>query len=158
MVTMLLFLLLLLSLPPALSWFPHKDNIPDYCSHHPHMLSREIPPLSPSEKARIHQLLQVQVVIRHGARTPYMKYSCWNDYNIEWDNCNVTELMHTSSSPEEGATTANNWLFRKVYDGSPNFLGATARPDSCWRMGSNKSQQMVSSYAELTLDQTNLTF
>jgi hypothetical protein len=123
MVTMLLFLLLLLSLPPALSWFPHKDNIPDYCSHHPHMLSREIPPLSPSEKARIHQLLQVQVVIRHGARTPYMKYSCWNHYNIEWDNCNVTELMHTSSSQEEGATPANNWLFRKVYDGSPNFLG-----------------------------------
>lgn len=100
----------------ANAWFP-KDY-PDYCSKD--MTVRNIPSLTANEKQQVERLLQVQVVIRHGARTPFMKYTCWNDYNIQWDNCNVTEVMFTSSSPHD---TSANWLFRKLYDGSPNLLG-----------------------------------
>ena len=98
------------------AWFP--TTYPDYCSRD--MSTREIPPLTTQEQQQIDQLLQAQVLIRHGARTPYMKYSCWKDYDLHWDNCNVTEVMYTSPSLYE---TSTQWLFRKLYDGSPNFLG-----------------------------------
>jgi hypothetical protein len=88
------------------------------------MRTRDIPPLSTQEQQQIDQLLQVQVVIRHGARTPYMKYSCWKEYDIHWDHCNVTEVMYTSPSSFE---TSTNWLFRKLYDGSPNSLGGNCK-------------------------------
>lgn len=108
------------SLAEGEAWFP--TELPDYCSGD--MSAREIPLLTPQEQEQIDKLLQVQVVIRHGARTPYMKYSCWKEYNIPWDNCNVTEVMYTSPSPYESST---NWLFRKKYDGSPNSLGGSCK-------------------------------
>ena len=64
----------------------------------------------------------IQVVIRHGARTPAHKHACWSGYNVTWNNCNVTQLMLASPSYNSLQRPAK-WLFRKLYDGSPNYLG-----------------------------------
>ena len=90
-----------------------------YCSKD--MPVRDIPPLSEFESSFVGNLKQVQVLIRHGARTPYSKFLCWKDYNLEWKHCNVTDLMMTSLSPHD--ILHSPWLFRKVYDGSENLLG-----------------------------------
>ena len=38
------------------------------------------------------ELLQVQMIIRHGARTPCNTGVCWQGYNTTW-NCKVYEIM-----------------------------------------------------------------
>eukprot|EP00600_Ochromonadales_sp_CCMP1393_P010783 CAMPEP_0175005836 /NCGR_PEP_ID=MMETSP0005-20121125/5522_1 /TAXON_ID=420556 /ORGANISM="Ochromonas sp., Strain CCMP1393" /LENGTH=485 /DNA_ID=CAMNT_0016261101 /DNA_START=82 /DNA_END=1539 /DNA_ORIENTATION=- len=86
------------------------------------MDSRYIPPLTSDELTQVTEMKQLQVMIRHGARTPYALYSCWNNYNVTWNNCNVTELMLASPSYNSENRPAT-WLFRKLYDGSPNYLG-----------------------------------
>ncbi len=99
-------------------WFPAE--YPSYCTKD--VSAREIPPLTVEQSAKVSSLKQLQVMIRHGARTPYQKYTCWNDYDISWNNCNVTELMLPSPS-YTSQVRPSTWLFRKVFDGSDNFLG-----------------------------------
>ena len=60
-------------------------------------------------------------MIRHGARTPYDALECWNGYDVVWNDCNVTELMLPSES-DSGLVPDAPWLFRKLYDGSPDKL------------------------------------
>ncbi len=100
------------------AYFP--STVPAYCNHDPASV-RTIPPLNSSQLALVSNLEQVQVLIRHGARTPYTNYQCWNGYNIVWNNCNVTELMLASPSLTDPNRPAP-WLFRKLYDGSPNYF------------------------------------
>lgn len=110
--------LCMLLLPIVYGWFP--SIYPEYCSKN--MRKRYIEPLTSSQLSNVLDLKQVQVIIRHGARTPYSLHSCWNNYSVTWNNCNVTELMLASpsySSPNRSAS----WLFRKLYDGSENYLG-----------------------------------
>lgn len=102
----------------SLAWYP--STMPDYCSKD--ISTKSIPPLSADELALVEELKQVQVMIRHGARTPYALFSCWKDYDVSWNNCNVTELMIASPSMTDPAKPGN-WLYRKVYDGSLNYLG-----------------------------------
>lgn len=99
----------------AIAFMPTET--PDYCSHD--MNSREIAPLNTSRTNL--ELIQVQTVVRHGARTPYGSFYCWENYEVPW-NCNVTELM-VANPHVEGLNVQENWLFRKLYDGSPNALG-----------------------------------
>jgi hypothetical protein len=108
----------LLHLHVAAAFFPSKP--PDYCYHN--FTERKIPPLSASQKSLVSELIQVQTVLRHGARTPYTKYQCWANYDIPWDNCNVTELMLASNS-YTAEQRAAPWLFRKLYDGSATYYG-----------------------------------
>jgi len=110
----------LLVLLPVLAnaWFP--SAYPEYCSQN--MDDRDIPPLSSAESDQVTELKQVQVMIRHGARTPYSYFSCWKDYDVTWNNCNVSELMLASPSYTQ-EDRPSTWLFRKLYDGSPNALG-----------------------------------
>jgi hypothetical protein len=64
----------------------------------------------------------MQIVHRHGARTPYDQFSCWKGYDIEWIDCNVTELMIPSPS-SKAQNRPSPWLFRKLYDAGDNLLG-----------------------------------
>lgn len=100
------------------AWSP--SYYPDYCLKD--VSQRKIPPLTAEQQSQVASLEQVQVLIRHGARTPYMKYQCWENYSVAWNNCNVTELMLASSSYTSPNRQAP-WLFRKLYDGSANALG-----------------------------------
>lgn len=111
------FFVKLLMIAAALSWKPAK--IPDYCSRDKHF-RHKIPQLSEAENQRVGLLKQVQVMLRHGARTPYSQFSCWEDYDIPWNNCNVTQLSYVSSTVKE---KKHPLLFRKLYDGSENLLG-----------------------------------
>jgi 2-phosphoxylose phosphatase len=104
----------------------YELKIPDYCSKD--MSERAIPPLDPESSTGM-RLKQVQVLIRHGARTPYTAHVCWKGYNIQWNNCNVSEIMEASPSrftspvSEDGHGDGPYWRFRKVYDAYPNQLG-----------------------------------
>jgi 2-phosphoxylose phosphatase len=96
---------------------------PDYCSHD--MQTRRIPDLAKVEHEKVEELKQVQVVIRHGARTPYSSHPCWKGYDIKWSECSVSEYMF--SAPTGLTADAEGWFFRKVYDGSPNELGGNCQ-------------------------------
>lgn len=109
---------LLLNAPSSFAWFPSTP--PAYCSKD--VATKNIPPLTASELTQVTELKQVQVMIRHGARTPYALFSCWKDYDVIWNNCNVTELMLESPSMTSPNRPAQ-WLYRKLYDGSLNYLG-----------------------------------
>jgi hypothetical protein len=102
----------------AHGWLPSTP--PAYCSKD--IASKQVPPLAADELAQVVELKQVQVMIRHGARTPYALFPCWKDYDVSWNNCNVTELMIESPSMTAPNRPAE-WLFRKLYDGSANYLG-----------------------------------
>ena len=82
----------------------------------------EIPPLTEFQREKVDRILQVQALIRHGARAPYAKFSCWKDYNISWSSCNVTEIVSPMSDWHE-KNRYSLLQFRKLYDGSPNILG-----------------------------------
>ena len=114
--------------PPASGngFFPHIT--PEYCSRD--MSSRSIEPLSSSSSSStsqddddevVDQLIQVQAIFRHGARTPWKNHKCWRNYNISWDNCNVFELNLPQLNDESAVDS--NVYFRKVYDASPNQFG-----------------------------------
>jgi acid phosphatase len=72
--------------------------------------------------SQVKKLKQVQVLIRHGARTIENIEKCWINYNITWNNCNSTTLQIPSNS-YTSSNIPKKWLFRKLYDGSPNDLG-----------------------------------
>ncbi|CAM9911264.1 unnamed protein product [Choristocarpus tenellus] len=104
---------------------------PEYCSKD--MDLNAIPALSESLNASFNtsltendvELLQVQVLIRHGARTPWGPILCWDGYDHTWD-CNVTEVV--APSPGAGSPPENLLgLFQKTYDAYPsnNLLGGT---------------------------------
>lgn len=99
------------------AYFPSFEV--EYCHHN--FDTRNIPELEASEKAQVKSLEQVQVVVRHGARTPWKAYQCWEGYSVTWTDCNVTELMLESPSYTSQSRPAT-WLFRKIYNGSPNYL------------------------------------
>jgi hypothetical protein len=116
--TIILLLFLLNDRNFAYSYLPTYD-IP-YCSHddqNPN--ARAIPPLTASQRVRVDSLEQVQIVFRHGARSlAITSCKCWDNYQ-PWNHCNVSELMTETTTKSPSVP----WYYRKVYDGSPNFLG-----------------------------------
>merc|ERR1719183_1011935 len=64
---------------------------PQYC--HTNLNDFSIPKLKGNTKDL--RLLQVQAVIRHGARTPAHD-NCWDGYDTSWD-CAVSQLESTFS-------------------------------------------------------------
>eukprot|EP00808_Paulinella_micropora_P023984 g29759.t1 len=98
---------------PTLWWVTSAEqSYPEYCSKPADMEARGIPPLSPTALAMGPQILQAQVLIRHGARTPFAAYTCWHGYGEKWD-CDTYMLI--AQLPGETRAQAS-WLFRKVYD------------------------------------------
>lgn len=113
-------LLVVLSCVSVAVWGYFPSYSVPYCNHN--FNTRKIPPLDANQASLVKSLQQVQVVVRHGARTPYKKYQCWANYDVIWNNCNVTELMLESPSYSSQNRPAT-WLFRKIYNASPNYLG-----------------------------------
>jgi len=102
----------------------YPPSPPAYCTND--INTRDIPPLTESQAAQVSSLIQVQNVIRHGARTLANAPFCWMNYDISWNDCNVTDMMLTSESYSSQNIPAN-WMFRKLYDGSPNDLGGNCQ-------------------------------
>lgn len=102
--------------------------VPAYCSEDSvnisssHIPTKSIPPLSAFELSQVGSLNQVQLILRHGSRTPYSAHACWENYDVEWNNCGVTTLMEASPSYTD-PDRPYSWLYRKLYDGSDNYLG-----------------------------------
>ncbi|CAM9297229.1 unnamed protein product [Discosporangium mesarthrocarpum] len=82
------------------------------------------------------QLLQAQVIIRHGARAPCSSLECWPGQSVRWD-CNVTEIVTPKSSTAEvpGSHTAGR--FEKKYDAlhGGNTLGGTCQAGQLLQRG-----------------------
>ena len=126
------------------TWKP--SFYPEYCSEDGTLNdisseNRAIPPLSTTELNMIEELKQVQVMIRHGARTPYAKLSCWKDYDIDWNNCKPTELVLPSPSRTSNERMAP-WLFRKLYDAFPDLLGGNCYTGQLILEGFNQEAEL----------------
>eukprot|EP01039_Chlorochromonas_danica_P008062 gene8062-8892_t len=147
---MIFVVTLFLLLVQTEAWFP--SYYPQYCTKD--LSKRKIPPLTASQLTLVKELEQVQVIVRHGARTPYAKFSCWKDYDVTWNNCNVTELMLASPSMTDESRPAP-WLFRKLYDGSPNFLGGNCFTGQLLSDGYTQEEAVGSSLLEAYLQNSN---
>ncbi len=105
---------------------PYDDL--EYCGHDNSV--RKIPPLADSLKdfdlslsIEDVNMLQVQVFLRHGARTPISNLgagldpnNCWENYNETWD-CNAASLIQPSIDRNDELLLKDKQtaLFRKVY-------------------------------------------
>mmetsp|Transcript_2944 Transcript_2944/g.7196 ORF Transcript_2944/g.7196 Transcript_2944/m.7196 type:complete len:426 (-) Transcript_2944:25-1302(-) len=118
------FILLVVALATA-DHVLFQDSLPPYCGRDP---SKDNGALE--EESRVlydndMELIQVQVVIRHGDRTSWSGLPCWKSDNATWD-CTTTDASVPVSSfdnhfPKHGAT-----LFRRV-----NIKGREVLPGTC---------------------------
>ena len=97
------------------------DPLPAYCNADYESVA--IAPMSDSEMLQVTSLKQVLVMIRHGSRTPYAAgMACWEDYDVQWSDCNVTDLVLPSPALYNYSSQARpeRWLFRLIYDAFPD--------------------------------------
>ncbi|KAF0692579.1 Aste57867_16391 [Aphanomyces stellatus] len=85
-----------------------------YCSKH--IENNAIQRLATPDK---YTLLQVQVIMRHGARTLASRSSCWAGYNVTW-TCNAR--MHVAPHLD-GDTTAHHVYDNKYVEGETVLKG-----------------------------------
>ncbi|RHY48103.1 hypothetical protein DYB38_010200 [Aphanomyces astaci] len=97
----------------------NANAYPAYCAKD--MSANKIQPLEPST-ARTLQLVQVQVVVRHGARTPWSGKKCWDGYDEEW-NCSIRELQRPEIVGNK--TWAASREFEKIYTRGDNTFRGT---------------------------------
>ncbi|EQC31670.1 hypothetical protein SDRG_10835 [Saprolegnia diclina VS20] len=94
---------------------------PRYCAKD--MAMAAIQPVADPQAASM-TLVHVQMMVRHGARTPFSDGKCWDGYNESW-TCNirdqVTPVLHAQSS---GASPT--LVFDKTY-----VAGSNAYPGNC---------------------------
>ena len=99
-----------------------KRLYPQYCSVSSEMNRRFIPPLTDSSVQKF-QLLQVTILIRHGARTPHTFENCWEGYSTQWD---CADTMTTLMAPAATAdSSGQRFLFEKKYDAHRNVLNGS---------------------------------
>lgn len=149
----------------ALAWFValavvesafFPDPLPAYCNAD--YASTAIDPLTEAELSQVSELKQVLVMIRHGSRTPYAAgLACWEDYNIQWKNCNVTDLVLPSDALYNYTSQSrpDPWLFRLIYDAWPDELGGNCMTGQLMHEG--YMQEMANGIAlrAAYLNQTN---
>ena len=88
---------------------------PDYCSES--MASNAVPALAGGDASlAAFTLQQVQVVIRHGARLPYKKQYCWQDFDQQPWACDLFELRTDVLKEDVRPSMPVKRLFRDVYD------------------------------------------
>lgn len=112
------------------------NPLPAYCNSD--YSNVEIESLSSDELGQVSELKQVLVMIRHGSRTPYAAgLACWEDYDVQWNNCNVTDLVLPSDALYNYSSQARPepWLFRLVYDAWPDELGGNCMTGQLMREG-----------------------
>ena len=128
------------------------NPLPEYCNADG--LS-EISPMSASEISKVSSLKQVLVMIRHGSRTPYAAgMSCWEGYDVQWNDCNVTELMLPSPALYNYSSEARpeKWLFRLIYDAFPDELGGNCMTGQLVHQGFVQEEANGRALAELYLN------
>ena len=104
------------------------SEIPSYCAHHITKANRGIPTLNSNESSLVSELAQVQVLMRHGARTPYTSLACWQGYDIQWTGCRVHTLEAPSIASEKDYSFSPSPIqFRKMYDDGVNLLPGTCQ-------------------------------
>lgn len=118
---MLKLMLMCILIAEVSAYLPKSGDI-DYCSLNIDS-ERRVQELTETEARMISSLQQVQVLMRHGARTPYTGYKCWRGYNISWSNCEV----HVVEGPSIHDLKPLTWQFRKIYDGANNVLGGNCQ-------------------------------
>ncbi|CAK4703543.1 hypothetical protein LEN26_010443 [Aphanomyces euteiches] len=94
-----------------------RADYPAYCAKD--MNANRVQPL----KATNVQLIQVQVVVRHGARTPWSGSQCWDGYNEEW-NCNIHEIQRPELKSDKEPLIVSR-EFEKIYTKGDNILAGT---------------------------------
>lgn len=141
-----LFVSLSLLIFQVSAYFP--SYYPEYCLKD--LTKRDIPSLTSDQLSKVGNLLQVQGLLRHGARTPYDKVACWDDYDVEWNDCGVSEL----SIPTNNVNAASNikWVANKLYDGSPNKLGGNCMTGQLISEGYSQEDSVGSSLNKAYLD------
>ncbi|KAF0686969.1 Aste57867_21261 [Aphanomyces stellatus] len=87
---------------------------PAYCGKD--MNLNTIQPLK--DDARAAQLVQVQLVVRHGARAPCFADKCWKEYDEEW-NCNAREIVRPQFGRADEAL--DTLEFSKVFTAAHNI-------------------------------------
>lgn len=85
---------------------------PSYCGE-----DRPIPPLDASIPVT---LMQAQVIVRHGDRTPAFNHMCWVDNTAVWE-CDMSQLQLSSVTPWE-TTASPTRLYRKVFQPGAEVL------------------------------------
>lgn len=108
------------------TWRFRDKHYPAYCSSPKNMEERTLPPLDLELPGM--RILQVITVHRHGARTPWTAYDCWDGYKedpaqSQWD-CSLTSVMALPKKKEKELNNGN-FLFEKVYDGLRSDLTLT---------------------------------
>lgn len=127
------------------AFFP--STYPEYCLKD--LTKRDIPSLTTDQLSKVGKLVQVQALLRHGARTPYDKLSCWDDYDVEWNDCGVSEL---SIPTNNGGTSDIKWLANKQYNGSPNKLGGNCMTGQLISEGYSQEDSIGTSLNKAYLD------
>ncbi|OQR91851.1 hypothetical protein ACHHYP_04309 [Achlya hypogyna] len=98
----------------------HLDSrgYPRYCGKD--MATSKIRPVQ-DPRATSMELVHVQLLVRHGARTPYSWQKCWNGYSEAW-NCSLRDRMAPVLHAPEAVPS--NMTFDKIYtDGQNVFKG-----------------------------------
>uniref|UniRef100_A0A6S9KUC0 Acid phosphatase n=1 Tax=Heterosigma akashiwo TaxID=2829 RepID=A0A6S9KUC0_HETAK len=98
-----------------------ETGYPAYCSKNPD--TRQIPPIDQA-LADDFELIQVQIVIRHGARTTWGDHNCWDGYTADWD-CQAINVMIPVLEGADGVIPPIQ--YRKLYDSADGTMGAGGR-------------------------------
>ena len=138
----------------ATSFMPNP--LPAYCNSD--YSSYSIAPMTTDEINQVSRIKQLQVMIRHGSRTPYAAgLACWEGYDVQWSNCNVTELMLPSDALYNYSSQSRpeKWLFRLIYDAWPNELGGNCMTGQLMHEGYLQEEANGAALAELYLNNPN---
>ena len=106
-------LIILLNTQTTQSSYSKYQHYPKYCSKPSEMHKRSIPPLETSYLNT--QLLQVNTIIRHGARTPWSNSRCWDDVEFNWD-CELQTVLGPPINKDNVYGVKPHFLFDKNYD------------------------------------------
>lgn len=135
------------------------DPLPAYCNADYESVA--IAPMSDSEMLQVTSLKQVLVMIRHGSRTPYAAgMACWEDYDVQWSDCNVTDLVLPSPALYNYSSQARpeRWLFRLIYDAFPDQLGGNCMTGQLMHEGYLQEEANGKALADLYLNNANSSF
>ncbi|OQS05376.1 hypothetical protein THRCLA_02480 [Thraustotheca clavata] len=138
----------------ATSSFYDGWKLPDYCMDTYSMAERNaIPPVYSERKL---ELLQAQVIARHGARAPYYAVFCWDTapspVSITW-NCTANQVW--SQDMDAGNRRGYGRLYRKQYIHGRNVLNGTCPVGGLLPVGREQHRQNGAYDFELNIHGNN---
>ncbi|ETV65934.1 hypothetical protein, variant [Aphanomyces astaci] len=111
--------------PLALASTYDEWDLPNYCMATDTMDKVAIPPLTSN---RPMELVQAQVIARHGARAPYSRVFCWetapSPVNAVW-NCSTSSVWSGDIMANDANNRGFGRLYKKQYMDGGNVLSGT---------------------------------